>query len=149
MNILDTLDDATKNEQFIDKTLIDQYFKVTDNANCLKEKKNNPIYVYLKSISPPDFSDDDDKIKYASFNLESKEQKDINYIIFLNSILMDNYIRNLEILKENLLNDSYSIPVSSKSNTSKKSQISDDKFKILNKIKYNYNIENSSNSSHR
>ena len=83
---------------------------------------------------------------YASLKFE---KKDANFIIFLNTELMDTYTKNLENLKKNLLINKYSIPVSyisEQSNISSKSQKSKEKDGTYNKIKYNYDIELSDSS---
>ena len=142
MNIFDK---GIKNIKSENEDKIINYFKQEYNNDCLNNKPKSPIYEYLRAIISSNFNINlKYKIKYSSFEDEKGKK---NFIIHVNSESMDDYTKNLEKLKENLLNDNYSIPVSFKSdqtNKSSKSQKLDDKFE--NKIKYNYNIELSNSS---
>ena len=145
MNIVGKL---LKEVAFIDRAYIDtSLFQNKIITEVVESKTSNPIYEYLRKIM--DFNcpkDSKDKIMYAS----AKDEKNCdNYIIFLNAELMNDYTKNLEELKRNLLIDKYSIPVSYKSELSNKSsetQKSEGKDKTLNKIKYGFNIELSNSS---
>lgn len=163
-----------ENVKFIDKTEINKYFGQEDNMNCLKSKQKNPIYLYLLSISPSDYKDnnllyasyDDAKDKKEENNKESEDTKQeeiekdnekekneedkgkknkVNYLISLDTELVKNYNKNLEELKSNLLNHNYSIKVSAKTNISSKTENIPEKI-IINKIKYDYDIALSNSS---
>ena len=117
MNIVGKL---LKEVAFIDRAYIDtSLFQNKIITEVVESKTSNPIYEYLRKIM--DFNcpkDSKDKIMYAS----AKDEKNCdNYIIFLNAELMNDYTKNLEELKRNLLIDKYSIPVSYKSELSNKS----------------------------
>ena len=123
----------------IDRPQLDKFVadnKIIEILNLNEKKEKNVINEYLKAVIAPDFKDNFKyQIKYALF----KDEKNIeNCIIFLDTELMNDYLKNLETLRNNLLYDDYSIPVSYLSEKSYKSSKS-------NKIKYNYNIELSSN----
>ena len=143
-----------KNVQLIQKQ-IDNDFIVQNNIQSLIDnKKPNIIYQYLEEIIKYNYPIDAlDKISLASFDYDKKDEKDNiniknetdkNYIIFLNSELMEEYIKNFEFLKKNLLLDNYSIPTSQTNKTS--INIKKEYELNYNKIKYNYEI-NLSNSS--
>ena len=143
-----------KNVQLIQKQ-IDNDFIVQNNIQSLIDnKKPNIIYQYLEEIIKYNYPIDSlDKIYLASFDYDKKDEKDNintknetdkNYIIFLNSELMEEYIKNFEFLKKNLLLDNYSIPTSQTNKTS--INIKKEYELNYNKIKYNYEI-NLSNSS--
>ena len=167
-------DNVIENVKFIDKTEINKYFGQEDNMNCLKSKQKNPIYLYLLSISPSDYKDnnllyasyDDAKDKKEENNKESEDTKQeeiekdnekekneedkgkknkVNYLISLDTELVKNYNKNLEELKSNLLNHNYSIKVSAKTNISSKTENIHEKI-IINKIKYDYDIALSNSS---
>ena len=167
-------DNVIENVKFIDKTEINRYFGQEDNMNCLKSKQKNPIYLYLLSISPSDYKDnnllyasyDDAKDKKEENNKESEDTKQeeiekdnekekneedkgkktkVNYLISLDTELVKNYNKNLEELKSNLLNHNYSIKVSAKTNISSKTENIPEKI-IINKIKYDYDIALSNSS---
>ena len=134
---------------------IDNDFIVQNNIQSLIDnKKPNIIYQYLEEIIKYNYPIDAlDKIYLASFSYDKKDEKDNiniknetdkNYIIFLNSELMEEYIKNFEFLKKNLLLDNYSIPTSQTNKTS--INIKKEYELNYNKIKYNYEI-NLSNSS--
>ena len=68
-------DNVIENVKFIDKTEINRYFGQEDNMNCLKSKQKNPIYLYLLSISPSDYKDNN--LLYASYD-DAKDKKEEN-----------------------------------------------------------------------
>ena len=146
-----------KNVQLIQKQ-IDNDFIVQNNIQSLIDnKKPNIIYQYLEEIIKYNYPIDAlDKIYLASFSYDKKDEKDNiniknetdkNYIIFLNSELMEEYIKNFEFLKKNLLLDNYSIPTSQTNNIS--INIKKEYEQNYNKLKYNYviNLSNSSNNT--
>jgi len=134
-----------KDVQLIQKQ-IDNNFIVQNNIQSLVDnKKHNLIYQYLNEIIKFNYPIDKlNEIMLASFNYDKKQETNKNYIIFLNSELMEEYTKNLEFLKTNLLSDNYSIPTS-QTNTSSRN-IKRGYEQNYNKINYNYDI-NLSNSS--
>ena len=95
--------------EFVERNVIDDFINKNNIQKLIQEKGNNPMNVYLNKIIDDKLIDKE--IMYGKF----KDIKDEdNYIIFLNSELMDNYIKNLELLKNNLLIGKYSIPISYK-----------------------------------
>lgn len=143
-----------KNVQLIQKQIDNDFIVQNNFQSLLDNKKSNIIYQYLEEIIKYNYPIDAlDKIYLASFSYDKKDEKDNiniknetdkNYIIFLNSELMEEYIKNFEFLKKNLLLDNYSIPTSQTNKTS--INIKKEYEQNYNKIKYNYEI-NLSNSS--
>jgi len=135
---LNIFDKTLKNIRFIESLELNEFIIENNIIDILKTKQKNRSNEYLKAIIDPDYLDySKDKIKYVSFQDEKNSKF---YIIFLDSKLMYNYTKNLDILRNNLLYDDKFIPVtyiSEKSTTYSKT----------NKITYNYNIELNSNSS--
>ena len=144
MNIFDK---AIESVEFVKRSIINGFISKNNITALVKAKPNNPIYDYLSTIIGVDYTNSKDEIMYASFKFE--KNKDSNFIIFLNTELMDTYTKNLEVLKQNLLINKYSIPVSyisEQSNISSKSKKANEKDGNYNKIKYNYDIELSDSS---
>ena len=110
MNIFENV---IKDIQFIDGSKFNDYVKRNNIIARAEIKENNPIYEYLKKILISNYPQNS-KEEYLCFIVQF-EKKNENYIIFLNTELMDVYTKNLENLKRNLLNDNYSIPISYKS----------------------------------
>ena len=140
--------------KIVDRSFINEYFQQKDNDICLKSKPKNPIYNYLNSISPSDCSEEN--IVYASFRVKEdakehekddnkEKEKKNNYFIIVDTELVKNYNKNLDDLKRNLLIDNYSIPVSFKTTSSTKSNKLPEQI-VVNKIKYDYNINLSDSS---
>jgi hypothetical protein len=135
---LNILDKTMKNIGFIGRPELNEFIFENNIIDILKFKQKTVINEYLKAIIAPDYSDYFiDIIKYASFQDEDNNKY---CIIFLDSKLMYNYSKNLDILRKNFLYDEYFIPVSG---SSEKLYI----YSKIKKIKYNYNIELSSNLS--
>ncbi len=140
--------------KIVDRSFINEYFQQKDNDICLKSKPKNPIYNYLNSISPSDCSEEN--IVYASFRVKEdvkehekddnkEKEKKNNYFIIVDTELVKDYNKNLDDLKRNLLIDNYSIPVSFKTTSSTKSNKLPEQI-VVNKIKYDYNINLSDSS---
>ena len=112
MNKNDKVMNVMENVKFVDKVPIIQYLQKPENKALLETKGKNKIYKYLGSIRLSNCSKTG--LKYASFTCNA----DNNYMIFLNSDSMEDYNKNLEELKRNLLDDKLSISVSAISNKS-------------------------------
>ena len=142
MNKNDKVMNVMENVKFVDKAPIIKYLQKPENKALLETKGKNKIYKYLGSIRLSNCSKTG--LKYASFQCNA----DNNYMIFLNSDSMEDYNKNLEELKRNLLDDNLSISVSAISNKSSQNKNKIGSLSIFDKIKYNFNIE-SSNSSNK
>ena len=143
MNIFDK---SIKSVEFVERSIINNFISKNNICALIKAKPSNQIYDYLSTIIDVDYINSKDEINYSSFKIENNDR---NYIIFLNTELMEAYTKNLEILKKNLLINKYSIPVSyisEQSNISSKSKKSKEKDGNYNRIKYNYKIDLSDSS---
>ena len=134
-----------KDVQLIQKQFDNNFIVQNKIQSLIDVKKPNLIYQYLNEIIKSNYPYGKlNEIMLASFNYEKKKETNKNYMIFLNSELMEEYTKNLEILKSNLLSDNYSIPTSQTNNIS--INIKKEYEQNYNKLKYNYVI-NLSNSS--